>query len=94
MKVTSDFHNFCLTATTQQRLQLFESSGLTLSGCQSVAQNSMTDKGATKPEETQYEWQPANCVDPVCISEKIRHESGPFPFGRLERNQITRERGN
>lgn len=52
----------------------------------------MTDKGATKPEETQYEWQPANCVDPVCISEKIRHESGPFPFGRLERNQITRER--
>lgn len=71
MKVISDFQNFCFAAATQQRLPLFESPSLILSDCQSGAQNSMTDKGATKPKEMLYQQQPAECVDPVCISEQI-----------------------
>lgn len=94
LKVINDFHNFCFTK--QQRLQLSESHSLILSACQSVAQNSMTDKGATKPKETQHQQQPAKCVDRVCISVHILttvcHERGPFPFYRLERKEITRAR--
>ena len=60
-----------MTVAEQQRLQLSESHSLILSGCQSVTQNSMTDKGATKPKETQYQQQPANCVGRVGISEQI-----------------------